>query len=73
MYNWMKKKHMVNLFFILFFFILDRISKFLIINSANEDGQINITLTSFLNLNLIWNDGIAFGLLSFSERISSDS
>ena len=67
MYNWMKKKHTVNLFFILFFFILDRISKFLIINSANEDGQINLTLTSFLNLNLIWNDGIAFGLLSFSE------
>ena len=70
MYNWMKKKHTVNLFFILFFFILDRISKFLIINSANEDGQINVTLTSFLNLNLIWNDGIAFGLLSFSESFS---
>tara|TARA_B100000900_G_C20474182_1_gene672668 strand:- start:100 stop:591 length:492 start_codon:yes stop_codon:yes gene_type:complete len=70
MYNWMKKKHTVNLFFILFFFILDRISKFLIINSANEDGQINLTLTSFLNLNLIWNDGIAFGLLSFSESFS---
>ena len=70
MYNWMKKKHTVNLFFILFFFILDRISKFLIINSANEDGQINIILTSFLNLNLIWNDGIAFGLLSFSESFS---
>ena len=66
----MKKKHTVNLFFILFFFILDRISKFLIINSANEDGQINLTLTSFLNLNLIWNDGIAFGLLSFSESFS---
>ena len=70
MYNWMKKKHTVNLFFILFFFILDRVSKFLIINSANEDGQINVTLTSFLNLNLIWNDGIAFGLLSFSESFS---
>jgi len=67
MYNWMKKKYIANLFFILFFFILDRISKFLIINSANEDGQINIALTSFLNLNLIWNDGIAFGLLSFSQ------
>ena len=66
----MKKKHTVNLFFILFFFILDRISKFLIINSANEDGQINVALTSFLNLNLIWNDGIAFGLLSFSESFS---
>ena len=66
----MKKKHIVNLFFILFFFILDRISKFLIINSANEDGQINVALTSFLNLNLIWNDGIAFGLLSFSESFS---
>ena len=70
MYNWMKKKYTVNLFFILFFFILDRISKFLIINSANEDGQINVALTSFLNLNLIWNDGIAFGLLSFSESFS---
>ena len=37
------------------------------INIADKIGDTGISLTSFLNLNLIWNDGIAFGLLSFNE------
>ena len=32
-------------------------------------GETNIQITSFLNLNLIWNEGIAFGLFSFNEKI----
>ena len=67
MLNLMKKKHIINLFLIFFIFFLDRVSKLLIINYSHDNGQFDITLTSFLNLNLIWNEGIAFGLLSFNE------
>ena len=62
-----KRKIFWNFFFILNIFLIDRISKIAMINTAEEFGYTNISLTSFLNLNLIWNDGIAFGLLSFSD------
>ena len=48
--------------------MLDRISKILVINEAESFGDINISVTSFLNLNLIWNEGIAFGLFSFEQK-----
>ena len=62
-----KKRFFRDFFFISTIFFIDRITKFLMINAAEELSKTSITLTSFLNLNLIWNDGIAFGLLSFSE------
>ena len=62
-----KRKIFWNFFFILSIFLIDRISKIAMIDTAEKLGDTSISLTSFLNLNLIWNDGIAFGLLSFSE------
>ena len=65
----MKKKTIWSLLFIITIFLIDRITKILVINSAEEIGEVNISLTSFLNINLIWNEGIAFGLFSFDEKI----
>ena len=65
----MLKKNIWNFIFILTIFSIDRISKILIINSAGAFGELNIFVTSFLNFNLIWNDGIAFGLFSFEKQI----
>ena len=62
-----KRKIFWNFFFILSIFLIDRVSKIAMINTADKIGDTSISLTSFLNLNLIWNDGIAFGLLSFNE------
>jgi len=62
-----KRKIFWNFFFILNIFLIDRISKIAMIDTAEKLGDTSISLNSFLNLNLIWNDGIAFGLLSFSE------
>ena len=59
---------MYNALVIIIIFVLDRISKLLIINSTNPLGEINIPVNSFLNFNLIWNEGIAFGLFSFDEK-----
>ena len=65
--NRMLKKHLVDFSIIIFIFLIDRVSKLLIINSPETYEQYGISVTSFLNFNLIWNEGIAFGLLSFSE------
>ena len=64
----MNKERTWNLFFIIGIFAVDRLTKIAIINSTDLYGEKIFTITSFLNLNLIWNDGIAFGMLSFQEK-----
>ena len=64
----MLKKHLVDFSIIIFIFLIDRVSKSLIINSPETYEQYGISVTSFLNFNLIWNEGIAFGLFSFDEK-----
>ena len=65
----MLKKHLVDFSIIIFIFLIDRVSKLLIIGSTETYEQYGISITSFLNFNLIWNEGIAFGLFSFNEEI----
>ena len=61
------KKILLNLLTLIFIFALDRISKLYIIKLAEINNSVDIYLSSYLNLNLIWNRGIAFGMLSFDE------
>ena len=65
----MLKKHLLNFSIIILIFLLDRVSKLLIISSPEAYEQYGISVTSFLNFNLIWNEGIAFGLFSFDEKL----
>ena len=58
---------LINLIIISVIFITDRISKIYILNLAKHDGAININITEYLNFNLIWNKGIAFGIFSFDD------
>ena len=39
------------------------------INSSTIDGSSNVLINDFLSFNLVWNDGIAFGLFSFDQKI----
>ena len=64
----MLKKNIFNLLLVIFIFILDRLSKIIIIKLSEPLGELNISITSFINFNLIWNEGIAFGLLSFDDK-----
>ena len=64
----MTKSSLNNFFFIIFIFLLDRVSKTIVINLEKNEGISNYSLCSFLNIELIWNEGIAFGLLSFNEK-----
>ena len=57
------------LFTVILIFFLDRVSKIYILNLAELNNSVDIYLSSFLNLYLIWNKGIAFGLLSFEENL----
>ena len=65
----MIKKNFYNLPIIVFIFILDRITKIYILSLSNNTGELDVSIAPFLNLNLIWNEGIAFGLLSITESI----
>jgi signal peptidase II len=62
------KKILINLTLILALFLLDRVSKIYIINLAELNNVVDIYLTSYLNLYLIWNKGVAFGLIAFDDQ-----
>ena len=62
------KKNIFTFLLILSIFLFDRASKLIIINLESLYGIKSYSLTSFLNFELIWNDGIAFGLLSFNNE-----
>ena len=63
------KKIILNLSIIILVFLLDRISKIYILNFAELNGNVDIYVNSFINLILVWNTGIGFGLLSFEKSI----
>ena len=52
----------------IFIFMLDRISKIYVINLSNKSFDIELFTSKFLNITLIWNEGIAFGLFSASHE-----
>ena len=63
------KKIILNSIIILIIFLIDRISKIYILKIAELGNTVDIYVTQYLNLYLIWNKGIAFGLFSFNESI----
>ena len=63
----LKKQFILNSLIIFLIFFLDRLSKFYILNIAENEGTVNITINSFLNVILVWNAGIGFGLLQFDQ------
>ena len=65
----MTRRNIFDFLIILIIFSLDRVSKIIIIDLNKINEIINYDLTSFLNLDLVWNQGIAFGLFSFNENI----
>ena len=62
-----KKNVVKNFFIILFIFSLDRLSKIYIIFLDEKNNGLQIYSSKFLNIELFWNSGIAFGLFSFFE------
>tara|TARA_Y100001935_G_scaffold201482_1_gene169918 strand:+ start:332 stop:820 length:489 start_codon:yes stop_codon:yes gene_type:complete len=65
----MLKKYLLDFSLIILIFLIDRVSKLVIIGSPETYEQYGMSVTSFLNFNLIWNEGIAFGLFSFDKKL----
>ena len=63
------KNFYIYLFFVFFIFISDRLSKIYIINESSKNLDNFILKSTYLNIRLIWNEGIAFGLLSFDDKL----
>ena len=66
--EYLNKKFYFNLSIILIIFFLDRITKNVVIQLNQKNFGQEIFSTEYLNINLIWNQGIAFGLFSFNEN-----
>ena len=67
MSDYLNKKSIIDLFTVIIIFSLDRISKFYVISQSEKNFSYDLFESKFLNINLVWNEGIAFGLLSFDE------
>ena len=62
----LKKENIYYLLIIVVIFLLDRLSKVNIINNFLEQSYY---INDFINLDLVWNTGIGFGLFSSSSDI----
>ena len=62
------KNYYLETILILIIFLLDRISKLFVIHQDKLNFNSEIYSSKFLNIHLIWNEGIAFGLFSFNEN-----
>ena len=67
MSKYLNQSFIVNLFIILSIFGLDRFTKVYVISENEKNLSSELFVSKFLNINLIYNEGIAFGLLSFDQ------
>ena len=63
----LKKNFYFHIFIVFFVFILDRLSKIYVIYLTKINYDSEIFSSKFLNIQLIWNQGIAFGLFDFEK------
>ena len=63
----LNKSLLINISLIFSIFLLDRVSKIYVINLDKKLTGSEIFSSKFLNIYLVWNEGIAFGLFSFDE------
>ena len=62
------KSFIINLLLVFSIFLLDRLSKIYVIYLDKINLNSEIFSSKFLNINLIWNEGIAFGFFSVSSQ-----
>ena len=65
--KYLNKSFYINILIIFLIFCLDRISKEYVINLNNNNFGKELAISKNLNISLIWNEGIAFGLFSFDK------
>ncbi len=64
--NFIKKENILFLFFAIIIFFFDRITKLKILNNFSDK---TFFINDYINIDLIWNIGIGFGLLSTDSNL----
>ena len=64
----LRKSFIVNLLLVITIFLIDRLSKIYVIFLDKKYLGSEIFYSKYLNINLIWNEGIAFGLFSSNNQ-----
>ncbi len=67
MLNLFKKNFYFNFFIVVTIFILDRVTKIYVIDFYKNNLGNDLLNSKYLNIRLIWNEGVAFGLFSFDQ------
>ena len=62
-------KLLVGFVFLVVCFALDRFSKIYILNILNNEGEVDFYINQYLNIYLVWNTGIGFGLFSLENNL----
>src|SRR5210317_1073687 len=65
--KFLNKHFYINLSLVIF--ISDRLSKIYVINESTKNSNDYILESNYLNIRLIWNEGVAFGLFSFDDKV----
>ena len=66
-FKFLSKNFYISFSIVFLIYFLDRLSKIYVIELDKNNLGLDIFNSAYLNIVLIWNKGIAFGLLSFSE------
>ena len=61
------KNFLINSILVCSIFLIDRLSKIYVIHLNEQHLGLQIFSFKFLDIHLAWNEGIAFGLLSFDQ------
>ena len=61
------KLFLIYVSYIFILFAIDRVTKFQVLAILESQDKVDIYINSFLNLYLVWNKGIGFGLFSFDD------
>ena len=61
------KLFLIYVSYIFILFAIDRVTKFQVLAILESQDKVDIYVNSFLNLYLVWNKGIGFGLLSSDQ------
>ena len=66
-------KLIIGFVFLVICFAIDRFSKIYILNILNNEGQVDFYINQYLNIYLVWNTGIGFGLFQSTSTLLYNS
>ena len=65
----LKKFFFSDILVVFIIFLLDRVSKLYVIHLDGLLLNSEIITSKFINIQLVWNEGVAFGLFSFDDKL----